>query len=117
MNLRKTVAALLALFVLSAGVADARGLLDFVLTPKVETKEYHSGSLTPAEALSLYSAKQRQDSFEACADQFPGNHPLDPGHVPVSLKPMALCSNGFAVLYSQTSKTPVFVVERLSAAR
>jgi endonuclease G len=28
-----------------------------------------------------------------------------------------LCSNGFAVLYSQTSKTPVFVVERLSAAR
>ncbi len=117
MNLRKTVAALLAFFVLSVGVADARGLLDFVLTPKAETKKYHSGSLTPTEALSLYSTKQRQDSFEACADQFPDNHPLDPALVPASLKPMALCSNGFAVLYSQTSKTPVVVVERLSAAR
>lgn len=117
MNLRKTVAALLALFVLSAGVADARGLLDFVLTPKAEKKEYHSGSLTPTEALSLYSAKQRQNSFEACADQFPGNQPLDPAQIPASLKPMALCSDGFAVLYSQTSKTPVVVVERLSAAR
>ena len=117
MNLRKTVAGLLALFVLSAGVAEARGLLDFALAPKAEKKEYHSGSLGADQALSLYSAQQRQNSFAACADQFPGNKPLDLARVPATLKPMALCSNAFAVLYSQTSKTPVVVVERLSAAR
>lgn len=117
MNLRKTVAGLLALFVLSAGVAEARGMLDFVLAPKAEKKEYRSGSLSADEALSLYSAQQRQNSFAACADQFPGNRPLDTARVPATMKPMALCSNGFAVLYSQTSKSPLVVVERLSAAR
>jgi endonuclease G len=117
MNLRKTVTALLTLFVLSAGVADALGLLDLGLTPKAEKKEHHSGRLAPGDALALYSAQQRQDSFEACLDQFPGKQPPQAGLVPASMKPMALCSNGFAVLYSQTSKTPVLVVERLSAAR
>lgn len=118
MNLRKTVARLLVLFVLSSGIADARGMLDFVLPPaKAEKKEYRSGSLNADEALSLYSAQQRQNSFAACADQFPGNKPLDLARVRAAMKPMALCSNGFAVLYSQASKTPVVVVERLSAAR
>jgi endonuclease G len=32
------------------------------------------------------------------------------------MKPMALCSDHFAVLYSQTSKTPLVVVERLNTA-
>lgn len=117
MNLRKSVAGLVALFVLSVGVADARGLFGFSLPHTAEKKEYHSGSLNSDEALALYSAQQRQNSFAACADQFPGNRPLDLARVPASLKPMALCSNAFAVLYSQTSKTPVVVVERLSAAR
>ncbi|PTU01717.1 endonuclease, partial [Pseudomonas sp. HMWF031] len=31
--------------------------------------------------------------------------------------PLALCSDNFAVLYSQTSKTPLIVVERLNAAQ
>jgi endonuclease G len=31
------------------------------------------------------------------------------------MKPLALCSDHFAVLYSQTSKTPLVVVERLTA--
>ena len=117
MNLRKTLAGLVALFVLSVGVADARGMLDFVLAPQAETKEYRSGSLSADEALGLYSAQQRQNSFAACVDQFPGNRPLDLARVPATMKPMALCSNGFAVLYSQTSKSPLVVVERLSAAR
>ena len=117
MNLRKTLAGLVALFVLSVGVADARGMLDFVLAPQAEKKEYRSGSLSADEALGLYSAQQRQNSFAACVDQFPGNRPLDLARVPATMKPMALCSNGFAVLYSQTSKSPLVVVERLSAAR
>jgi len=33
------------------------------------------------------------------------------------MKPLTLCSDNFAVLYSQTSKTPLVVVERLSAAQ
>lgn len=33
------------------------------------------------------------------------------------MKPLALCSDNFAVLYSQTSKTPLVVVERLNAAQ
>ena len=33
------------------------------------------------------------------------------------MKPLALCSDTFAVLYSQTSKTPLVVVERLNAAQ
>ncbi len=117
MKMTKYLAALVAVFSLSVGVADARGLLDFALPHHAEKKEYHSSSLGADEALALYTAEQRQNSFEACADQFPGNKPLNLASVPVGMKPMALCSNGFAVLYSQTSKTPVVVVERLSAAR
>jgi endonuclease G len=33
------------------------------------------------------------------------------------MKPMALCSDNFAVLYSLSSKTPLVVVERLDAAK
>ena len=36
--------------------------------------------------------------------------------VPATMKPLALCSDNFAVLYSQTSKTPLVVVERLNSA-
>ncbi|MCY1276251.1 DNA/RNA non-specific endonuclease [compost metagenome] len=116
MSLRKRVAALLAFSMLSVGVADARDLFFFAPSSTAAKKEYRSGSLNADEALSLYSAKQRRNSFEACADQFPGNKPLDLAQVAASLKPMALCSNNFAVLYSATSKTPIVVVERLSAA-
>ena len=46
---------------------------------------------------------------------FPAAQPIDPKRSPANLKPMALCSDSFAVLYSQASKTPLVVVERLSA--
>lgn len=117
MNLRKTVVGLAALFALLVGFADPRDLLGSGQPPAAEKREYRPGSLNADEALSLYSAKQRQNSFEACADQFPGGRPLDLARVPASLRPLALCSNHFAVLYSQASKTPAVVVERLSAAR
>ena len=69
------------------------------------------------EAISLYSPAQRQASFTACASQFPGRQPLKLATVPSRMKPLALCSNHFAVLYSQTSKTPLVVVQRLNAAQ
>lgn len=62
----------------SMGLADARGLLDFVAPHHSQWKEeYRSGSLNADEVLSLYTAKQRLNSFEACADQFPGNRLLN----------------------------------------
>ncbi|MDH6157861.1 MULTISPECIES: DNA/RNA non-specific endonuclease [unclassified Janthinobacterium] len=115
MNLRKVVAGLAALSVAFIGIANDRGLLDFGVPQ--EKKERYVGTTSQAEALALYSAKQRRNSFEACADQFPSNKLLDIAYFTTTLKPMALCSNDFAVLYSQTSKTPLVVVERLSAAR
>ncbi|MDP0983620.1 DNA/RNA non-specific endonuclease, partial [Klebsiella variicola] len=48
---------------------------------------------------------------------FPAATPINTATVPANMKPLALCSDHFAVLYSQTSKTPLVVVERLSAAQ
>jgi endonuclease G len=73
------------------------------------------GPLSKQDALALYSDEQRRHSFDACEDQFPGSRPLDKDVVPAHMKPLALCSDHFAVLYSQTSKTPLVVVERLTA--
>lgn len=95
LNLRKITVGLSAL-VLFMGVAEARSLYD--------------------ETLDFYSAKQKHSSFDACAEQFPSAKPLDLARVPAQMRPLALCSDHFAVLYSQTSKTPLVVVERLSAA-
>ncbi len=65
--------------------------------------------------IDLYSAEQRQLSFDSCAELFPAATPIKTATVPASMKPLALCSDNFAVLYSQTSKTPLLVVERLNA--
>ncbi|KTC22008.1 endonuclease [Pseudomonas marginalis ICMP 9505] len=75
---------------------------------------------TSAHARSLanpYTAEQRKASFDSCAELFPASNPIKTATVPASMKPMALCSDTFAVLYSQTSKTPLLVVERLNAAQ
>lgn len=117
MKTNKYVAALITILAISAGLTDAGGLFDIPLPHKAETTEYRPGSLNEGEALALYSAKQRQNSFEACADQFPDGKPIDLAQVPATLKPLALCSDTFAVLYSQTSKAPVVVVERLTPGR
>lgn len=78
-------------------------------------KPYRPGALKADEALALYSPAQRADSFAACVDQFPGKRPLSVQTVPAQWKPRALCSDNFAVLYSDVSKTPLVVVERLNA--
>lgn len=65
----------------------------------------------------LYSTQEKRLSFDACADLFPAATPINTATVPANMKPLALCSDHFAVLYSQTSKTPLVVVERLNAAQ
>ncbi len=78
-------------------------------------QHYTPSTISKSDALGLYSPQQRQLSFQACADQFPAQKPLTTAIVPAAMKPLALCSDNFAVLYSQTSKTPLVVVERLTA--
>ncbi|MFV3014706.1 DNA/RNA non-specific endonuclease, partial [Pseudomonas sp. KHB2.9] len=73
---------------------------------------------TAAHARSLpdlYTATEQRASFDGCADLFPAAKPINTATVPASMRPLALCSDNFAVLYSQTSKTPLVVVERLNA--
>lgn len=91
MRLRNIAVGLSALVLLSTGVS-ARSLPD------------------------LYSTQEKRLSFDACADLFPAT-PINTATVPANMKPLALCSDHFAVLYSQTSKTPLVVVERLNAAQ
>jgi endonuclease G len=117
MYLRKIAVGLSALVLLSTGV-EARSLLDF-LKPPSQSQEHasRSGSISQNVALDLYSNKQKQASFEGCADLFPSARPINMATVPATMNPLALCSDNFAVLYSQTSKTPLVVVERLTAAQ
>ncbi|GAB5336194.1 DNA/RNA non-specific endonuclease [Pseudomonas sp. TH04] len=115
MHLRTIAAGLSALVLLSTGV-QARGLLDLIKLPTPEHTA-RSGSISQHAALDLYSSKEKQLSFDACVDLFPGATPINTASVPATMKPLALCSDNFAVLYSQTSKTPLVVVERLNAAQ
>jgi DNA/RNA endonuclease G (NUC1) len=117
MYLRKIAVGLSALVLLSTG-AEARSLLDLLKPPTQHQEQVsHSGSISQNAALDLYSNKQKQASFDSCADLFPSAKPISMATVPATMNPLALCSDNFAVLYSQTSKTPLVVVERLDAAQ
>ncbi|MCP1419174.1 endonuclease G [Pseudomonas laurylsulfativorans] len=117
MHLRKIAVGLSALVLLSTG-AQARGLLDLLKPPAAHHEHStRSGSISQSAALELYSHKQKQPSFDGCAELFPAANPINTATVPAAMKPLALCSDNFAVLYSQTSKTPLVVVERLNAAQ
>lgn len=106
----------LALF-FTSGV-QAQGLLDLVkhALPH-EKQEYRSGTISQGQALDLYSPQQKQLTFDACVDQFPARKPINVASVPQNMKALALCSDNFAVLYSQASRTPLIVAERLNAAQ
>ncbi|WP_087692918.1 DNA/RNA non-specific endonuclease [Pseudomonas sp. PE-S1G-1] len=114
MHLRKIAVGLSALVLLSTG-AQARGLLDLITPSQSHTSR--SGSISQGAALDLYSSQQKKSSFDSCADLFPAAQPINTATVPATMKPLALCSDNFAVLYSQTSKTPLVVVERLNAGQ
>lgn len=51
----------------------------------------------------LYTHQEKQHSFDSCAELFPGATPIKTATIPAAMKPLALCSDHFAVLYSQTS--------------
>ena len=97
----------------------ARTFYEIAVTgQKTGAKEGRRGQLSDAEALALYSPAQQKHSFNACADQFPKSRPLKTDTLTaIDRRPIALCSNHFAVVYSAKSKTPLVVVERLNRHR
>lgn len=62
-------------------------------------------------------ALPKAGSFAPCQNLFPSGAALAPETVDQRWKPVALCSNHFAVLYSGLTKTPLVVVERLSQSQ
>lgn len=64
---------------------------------------------------SLYSRAQKKTGLAACAHFFPAAKPLDLGRLPQHWRPIGLCSNSFAVVYSGLTRTPLLVIERLTA--
>lgn len=113
MKVSKLVSGLSVVLVMACASVQAKSLLDLI--PSGEQQGSRQNSLSQGEALSLYSQRQQQNSFDECADKFPQARPISMANVPAKMKPMALCSDNFAVLYSQTSKTPLVVVERLNS--
>jgi endonuclease G len=105
----KTIAALAIMMCLSTGISFARSQF----TPI--SSDYSPGALTNGQAQALYSPRQLKTTFESCIDHFPNQRPIDIGKVAPQMRPVALCSDSFAVVYSKTSKTPLIVVERLTA--
>lgn len=105
----KAIVTLTVMTCLSQGISLARSQF----TPL--SSEYSPGALTEKNAQALYSLRQLKTTFEGCLDHFPGNRPIDVRKVFPDMRAVALCSDHFAVVYSQTSKTPVVVIERLTS--
>lgn len=66
-----------------------------------------------AALLHFGAAAAAPADFSACRDQFNQGEPPKFVAVP-SLKTRALCFDGFAVMHSGQSKTPLFVAERIN---
>ncbi|MGI9135339.1 MAG: DNA/RNA non-specific endonuclease [Rhodoferax sp.] len=77
---------------------------------------FNEAAATPAP-IALYAPAQRSSTFDACKHLFPQLTPVPLSSVSAQWQPRALCSDGFAVLYSATSKTPLLVVEMLDGAQ
>lgn len=74
-----------------------------------------TGPLSAEAAAELYSPGQRQPGLSSCAHLFPGGSALPLSVVHPDYAPVGLCSDEFAVVYSSATKTPLVVVERLTA--
>jgi len=66
-------------------------------------------------AVTLLGAAPAYPAFDDCRDEFPNQTPPVVERAPGMLKD--LCFDGFAVLHSGESKTPVFAIERMNRSR
>ncbi|WP_446084409.1 DNA/RNA non-specific endonuclease [Acinetobacter sp. 1125_18A] len=69
--------------------------------------------------IELYNNNQKQNSFDSCTDLFPKENPKKTTELTYFKKfkwgIRELCSDNFAVLYADRTKTPLLVIEKLSA--
>ena len=72
-----------------------------------------------AQKINLYNPQQRANSFDECQDIFPEDDPektIQPTFTNAGKWQLRrLCSNDFAVLYSDKTRTPLLVIEKLNA--
>ena len=95
-------------------------LFSFSLYAKENSGSSEYAVMAKKQPITLYSSAQKKDSFEGCQRLFPNNNSdevmgLYTDHNGL-WKFRKLCSDNFAVLYSDRTKTPVLVVEKLNAA-
>lgn len=76
----------------------------------------HASAMSMQASEQLYTPGQYKPSFSACAQLFPDNTPIDTSAISKKLKPIPLCSDNFANLYSGETKTPLIVIEKLNRA-
>jgi endonuclease G len=77
-----------------------------------------SALLLPGSLLAVEKASvppHAAQSFAGCERHFPTNQPLALTRVDPAWRPYALCAGSFAVMYSGLTKTPMVVVERMTA--
>jgi len=94
-------------------------LLSFSVSAKESVSNSEYGGIAKKQPIALYNSKQKKDSFEGCQNLFPNNNSdevtgLFTDHAGI-WKFRKLCSDNFAVLYSDRTKTPILVVEKLNA--
>ena len=95
----------------------------FLNTSLVFAKEnlnniYYS-DIAKKRPIELYDNNQKQNSFNGCKDLFPKGNPRETTELTYFNKSKwgirELCSDNFAVLYADRTKTPLLVIEKLSA--
>ena len=95
----------------------------FLNSPLVFAKEnlnnIHYSEIAKKRPIELYNNNQRKNSFDSCADLFPKENPKETTELTYFKKSKwgirELCSDNFAVLYADRTKTPLLVIEKLSA--
>lgn len=70
-----------------------------------------------AAASSVFTSAELSEGLDSCSDKFPNRTPIRTDTFPVEMRATGLCFDGFAEVYSKTSKTPIVTVERLNKKR
>lgn len=91
-------------------------LLKMKTGPGSLSKKLALGIALFAISLSVSSVQAAGGDFSLCRDDFANGNPPVILHQE-NLQPRALCFDGFAVLHSGLSHTPVYVAERLNSER
>ncbi|ALH94950.1 DNA/RNA non-specific endonuclease [Acinetobacter equi] len=93
-------------------------IFSFSAFAKDNSSEY--AVLAKKQPIALYNSAQKKNSFEGCERLFPNNNSNDVVGLYTDHNGLwrfrKLCSDNFAVLYSDRTKTPILVVEKLNAA-